>query len=84
MLVGLTENILKDRFYKHKKSFKHESKKVLELKFKLYVGLDRKKSRTSVSLKHVNIVDKVKPYIPCSGKSIFFFITLLYVIYINI
>ena len=63
--IGLTKNTFKDRFYKHKNSFRYESKKnALELDNFVW---ENKHAHTETSLEW-KILDKAKPYEPGSGK----------------
>ena len=58
--IGLTENTFKDRFYKHKNSFKYESKRnATELSNSI---LENKPANTERNLAW-NILDKAKPYV---------------------
>ena len=63
--IGLTENTFKDRFYKHKKSFRYESKKnATELSNLVW---ENKHANTETSLE-CKILDKTKSYEPESRK----------------
>ena len=58
--IGLTENTFKDRFYKHRNSFKHESKaNSTELSKHIW---DLKRSGNEVVSMNWSIVDRATPY----------------------
>ena len=59
--IGLTENVFKDRFYKHKNSFKYESKRdATELSNFVW---ENKHANTETNLV-CNVLDKARAYKP--------------------
>ena len=58
--IGLTENTFKDRLYKHRNSFKYESK-ANSTKLSKYVW-DMKKSEKEITSMNWSIVDRAVPY----------------------
>ena len=59
--IGLTENTFKDRFYKHKNSFKYESKRNA-MKLSNFIW-ENKHANTEKNLEW-NILDKARMYKP--------------------